>query len=344
MFRAADSRQDDERKAQLLKLYWNRASVKRELKSLQRERHELLDRLKDQEGAIARAREQLDGLERLLVNPIAAANAMVYFQLRNIWRVASIKLEQFSGELEQQRLARERRELQEASLSKRQRRLAAIEDRMNELRSERNALTARAEKLETGLAAMNFLVRLFRARSAEGKIAAIRAQEQQLSDQIADQQTLSDKIEGEPLPEVEDLSIESRRVVNTAIIALAQHLVVHFSGNRLAELARESMHKTVGDMRFGDKRECDRMVENIRSRIADLKEETRLADLVKKRAAMIVRELDYRNDTDSRPGPFSVPKIAPSINQDNNGRRGTDAPIKVNVMTDDYWDLSRFLR
>ncbi len=340
----AESSQKDPRKAQLLKLYWNRASVKRELKSLQKERHELLDRLKDQEGAIARAREQLDGLERLLVNPIAAANAMVYFQLRNVWRVASQKLEQFSSELEQQRLGRERRAMHEAALSKRQRRLAAIEDRATELRGERTVLDARAEKLAARIENMNGLIRLFKGRRLTAKLERIRAKSAALTEQLNEQQILSDKIEGEPLPEVEGLSVESRRIVNTAVIALAQHLVVHFSANRLAEYARDAMHKTVGDMRFGDRRECDRMVESIRSRIADLKEETQLADLVKKRAAMIVRELTYANDSDSLPSAFSVPQIMPSLNDDRNGRRGSDAPIKVNVISEDYWDLSRFLR
>lgn len=335
---------DDPRKAQLLKLYWNRASVKRELKSLQKERHDLLDRLKDQEGAIARAREQLDGLERLLVNPIAAANAMVYFQLRNIWRVAASKLDQFSGELENQRMTRERKSLHEAALAKRQRRLAAIEDRVNEIRGERNALTARAEKLEARLAAMNPLKRLFRKGTILARIERIRAKAAALEQQLQDQQDLSDKIEGEPLPEVEGLSVESRRIVNTAVIALAQHLVVHFSGNRLAQVAREAMHKTVSDMRFGDKRECDRMVENIRSRIADLKEDSKLADVVRKRAALIAPELKYRDDTDSMPSAFCVPQISPSLSHSSNGRRDTDAPIKVNVIADDYWDLSRFLR
>ena len=340
----ADSSQTDDRKAQLLKLYWNRAGVKRELKSLQNERHELLDRLKEQESAIARAREQLDGLERLLVNPIAAANAMVYFQLRNVWRVAAQKLEQFSTELEQQRLNRERAKVQEASLSKRQRRLAAIEDKLNELRSERGGLNARVEKLQAKVAGMNAIVKLFKGRSMRAQIEQLGVQAEQLDEQLSNQQSLSDKLEGEPLPEVEGLSLESRRIVNTAVIALAQHLVVHFSANNLAISARDAMHKTVGDMRFGDRRECDRMVESIRSRIADLKEETQLADLVKKRAAMIARELKYRDETDSRPSAFSVPLIMPSLNDDKNGRRGADAPIKINVIADDFWDLSGYLR
>ena len=342
MFGASASHKDP-RMEQLLKLYWNRAGVKRELKSLQKERHELLDRLKDQEGAIERAREQLDGLERLLVNPIAAANAMVYFQLRNIWRIASMRLEQFSTELEQQRLSRERKLLHEAALSKRERRLAAIEDNVRSIRAERGGRKDQVQKLEARFAAMNSLLRLFKGRGLRSEIEEHEAEILSLSKQLGELQELGEKIEGEPLPEVEELSVESRRIVNTAIIALAQHLIVHFSANRLAETAREAMQKTVGDMRFGDRRECDRMVESIRARIADLKEESCLADLVKKRAAMIAKDLKYRNDSDSIPSVFSTQLIMPSPIKSENGRRSTDAPISVNVIADDYWDLGRYL-
>jgi hypothetical protein len=340
----AESSQEEHRKAQLLKLYWNRASVKRELKSMRKERDELLERMKDQEGAIARAREQLDGLERLLVNPIAAANAMVYFQLRNIWRVAATKLEQFSSELELQRLNRERRVMHEAAISKRQRRLAAIEDKVNELRTEQTAMRARAEKLTEQLSQMNALVRLFRGRRLQAKIDGLHANAAAVEDLLQQQQALSDKIEGEPLPEVESLSIESRRLVNTAIIALAQQLVMHFSVNNLAQSAHDSMRRNVGEMRFGDRRECDRLVESIRSRIADLKESSQLPDLVKKRSTMIARDMKFPKESDTLPSAFSVPEILPSLDQEQKGRRGADAPIRINVIADDFWDLSRFLR
>ena len=114
---------------ELLKLYWNRADVKRELKGLRRERFELLDKIKEQEGAILRAQEQLEGLERLLTNPLAAANAMVYFQLRHLWRVGAQRLDQFARELQTQREKRERVQLQDAEIAKRQRRLEAVRKR-----------------------------------------------------------------------------------------------------------------------------------------------------------------------------------------------------------------------
>ena len=108
MLSALIERDDNPTSEQLLKLYWNRASVKRELRAIKQERFELLDKLKEQEGAIVRAQEQLEGLERLLTNPLAAANAMVYFQLRHLWRVGAQRLEQFGKELQVQREKRER--------------------------------------------------------------------------------------------------------------------------------------------------------------------------------------------------------------------------------------------
>jgi DNA repair exonuclease SbcCD ATPase subunit len=335
---------EDTRTERLLKLYWNRAGVKRELKSLKAERYELLDKLKDQEDAITRAREQLDGLERLLVNPIAAANAMVYFQLRNIWRIASQRLEQFSTELETQRQKRERKQLHDAALAKRARRLAAVSENVATFSDKLQTVRAEAQQLERNLESMNFIVKLFRGKATRSKLSFHAEELQTLGERIEELKDLSDKIEGEPLPEVEGLSVESRRTINTAVIALAQHLVLHFSPNKLALLARDAMTKTVVDMRFGDRRECDRMVESIRGRIADLKQEEKLADLVRQRAGMLSKELQYRNANDAVPTPFSTPTIAALIDDKHLARRSTDAPVHVNVLADDYWDLSRFLR
>src|SRR5512145_3435147 len=136
---------------ELLKLYWNRADVKRELKALRRERFELLDKLKEQEGEIQRAQEQLEGLERLLTNPLAAANAMVYFQLRHLWRVGAQRLEQFGRELQTQREKRERAQLQEAETAKRQRRLEAVREKIVGLTEKRQGAAEEQARLELEL-------------------------------------------------------------------------------------------------------------------------------------------------------------------------------------------------
>jgi hypothetical protein len=246
MLGALLERQNEEPAEQLLRLYWNRASVKRELKALRRERFELLDKVKEQEGAIVRSQEQLQGLERLLTNPLAAANAMVYFQLRHLWRIGAQRLEQFGKELQAQREKRERAQLHEAAMAKRKRRLDAITEKVQGLNEKRGLVTEEVARLEQRLARMNRLVRLFRARRLKRHIAGLQNGRQVLEERLAELGELAEKIQGEPLPEPEDLSLESRRHINTAIIALAQHIGVHFAEHDLASLASTATERAVG--------------------------------------------------------------------------------------------------
>ena len=348
MLGALLERQTEESSDQLLKLYWNRAGVKRELKALRRERFELLDKLKEQEGAIVRAQEQLEGLERLLTNPLAAANAMVYFQLRHLWRIGAQRLEQFGRELQTQREKRERLQLHESEMAKRNRRLDAIKEKLNGLAEKRRLVTDEQARLEQQLERMNALFRLFRGAGIKRQIAGIQSGRAMLEEKLAEFKDLAEKIQGEPLPEPEELSLESRRLINTAIIALAQHLVAHFSEHDLAQLAKTSTERAVGDMKFGDRRDCDRMVERVREKVEELKQQKTLADHVKRRAELLRTEIKYRNDTDSVPSVDTLQYVsralaAPTTEVDLS-RRATDAPLRINVLADDYWNLLSVMR
>jgi hypothetical protein len=350
MLNALLERQSPEPNEQLLKLYWNRADVKRELKALRRERFELLDKLKEQEGAIVRAQEQLEGLERLLTNPLAAANAMVYFQLRHLWRVAAQRLEQFGRELQTQREKRERSQLQDAEIAKRKRRLGAVTEKVTGLKDKKRGAAEELARLEKKLEGMNRFLRLFRGAVLKRRIEGLRNGCLMLDEKLDELKALAEKIQGEPLPEPEGLSLDSRRLINTAVIALAQHLVVHFSEHDLASLAKTSTERAVADMKFGDRRDCDRMVERIREKIDELKQQKTFADNVKRRTDQLLTEVKYRNDTDSVPSIDCVQMIGrtPGAQSNDNeidlARRTTDAPLRINVVADDYWDLLSVMR
>jgi hypothetical protein len=333
---------------ELLKLYWNRADVKREVKALRRERFELLDKLKEQEGAILRAQEQLEGLERLLTNPLAAANAMVYFQLRHLWRIGAQRLEQFGRELQTQRDKRERAQLHDAETAKRQRRLEAVKEKIAGLTEKRRATADEHARLEQQLASMNRFVRLFRSGGLKRQIAGVESGRQMLEEKLEEHLALTEKIQGEPLPEPEGLSLDSRRLINTAVIALAQHLVVHFSEHDLASLAKTSTERAVADMKFGDRRDCDRMVERVREKIEELKQQKTFADQVKRRADLLLTEVKYSNETDSVPSVEGLQLInrmpGAQVNELEMARRTSDAPLRINVVADDYWDLLSVMR
>ncbi len=344
MLAATVNRDSEGQDEQLLRLYWNRAAVKKELAELRKERHELLDRLKQQEGAVVRAQEQLEALERLLTNPLAAANAMVYFQLRHLWRVASQRLQQFALELRMQQEKRERDKLHGKILAKRDRRLKATEEKIKSLALQRTDMLRELKELESNWDRSNVVVQLFRRRNMRKRREELNNSLVQSRQQLEEIEYLKDKIAHEALPEPNGLSIETRRAINRALIALAQHLVVHFSDHNLASLAKTAVNKPVTDMKFGDRRDCDRMVEKIRECLELLRNQKDLAEQVKARAAMIGPHLRYRNDSDSVPAPDGVADIAMYVRTpDAPSRRDADAPIRVNVLEQEYWDIYSIL-
>lgn len=326
----------------LLRLYWNRAGVKRELVTLKREHFELLEKLEEQEGAILRAQSQLEGLERLLTDPLAAANAMVYFQLRHMWRAGALKVQQFGSELRLQREKREREQLHNAILAKRNRRMEAIRIKLKELLQKRKQVIEESLRLEKRFARMNIFARLFGGPRLKNHIQALGQNRAALDERIEEFNEVIEKIQGEPLPDPEGLSLESRRLINLAVIALAQHLVVHFSEHDLARLSRKATRRSVGDMKFGDRRVCDQMVERIRERINDLNADRQLADRVKRRADRLVNEVVYGHDSDAIPVHSGLAETPVLVTRES-GDQMTGPPLRVNVLEDDFWDLSQML-
>ncbi len=195
---------------------------------------------------------------------------------------------------------------------------------------------------------MNTLVRLFRAGALKRQIAGLASGRQMLEEKLEELRALTEKIQGEPLPEPEGLSLDSRRLINTAVIALAQHLVVHFSEHDLASLAKTSTERAVADMKFGDRRDCDQMVERIREKIEELKQQKTFADQVKRRTDLLLAEVKYRNESDSVPAVEGLQLInrTPAAQADEleMARRTSDAPLRINVVADGYWDLLAVMR
>jgi hypothetical protein len=342
MLAALKQRNNRPEQESLLELYWNRAGVKRELVSLKREHYELLEKLEQHEGAIMRAESQLEGLERLLTDPLAAANAMVYFQLRHMWRVCALKVQQFSKELRMQRDKRERLQLHNAVLAKRNRRLEAIETKLEQLGQKRENALDESRRLEKRLERLNFISRLFAGPGLRNRIQGSKQNCAALDERIDEFNDVVAKIRGEPLPEPDGLSLESRRLINVATIALAQHLVVHFSEDGLASQARKATKCSVADMKFGERRVCDQLVERIRQRIDELNRQKNLADLVKRRADTLVSKVGYRYESDATPTREGLSVIALSPDSQEIDDLA-NPPLKVNVLQDDYWDLSQVL-
>jgi hypothetical protein len=145
------------------------------------------------------------------------------------------------------------------------------------------------------------------------------------------------EIEDRQPPSFTDLSVDGKRIVNTAVIAYCQQLVNQLSTGGLALLAKETTAKSVFEMRYGSREDCVRLMSLLREArgvlqrdnddLADLKERT---DAVRSSAA-------YRGDSDTIPltdsiGTLSAP-ATPVSGLESINRTG------INVLVDDYWNV-----
>ncbi|HEY0682129.1 MAG TPA: hypothetical protein VGD45_07360 [Steroidobacter sp.] len=329
---------EDER---LLQLYWNRAELKKELTRLQDERHKLLEQLRNHEATFVRHSEQLLHLEEFLGNPETGAHALVYFQLRSLWRATSAKVARFAQQLQQQQAEREQRRLHIEFDRTRRQQLADFDRRIGSARSRAETLDAQVKLEEARLEKMRGFWNYARRRKLAEQIEAERAEWDLAMTEVTDLSDDRTALEDKPPPPLEGISIDGRRIVNTAVIAYAQQLVATMSGGGLAVLAKETTTKRVFDMQYGTREECARLMLLLREALAAIKNEKDDLSGLKERTDALRAVAAYRSDADTVPltdsiGTMPMPPALVS---------GLEAGNKagVNVLVDDYWDLYQAL-
>jgi len=330
--------EQDER---LLQLFWNRAELKKELTRLQDERLKLLEQIRKQETATARAKEHVQVLEEYLGNPEIAVHALVYFQLRAVWRTAAARLGRFAEQLKQQQTDREQRRQVIEFDQTRRRELADFDRRIHDARSRADMLEAQIKLMEAKLTAMRGFWNYFRRRSLAEEIEAERVQWDQAVTLVTDLSDDRTNLEETPPPEFPGISVDGRRVVNTAVIAYAQQLVAALAAGGLAMLAKETTSKRLFDVRYGSPTDCARLMTLLRDVLAMLNDEAENLSGLKERTDAVRAAASYRSDADTVPltdsiGTLPVP-TAPVSGLETANRAG------VNVLVDDYWDLYQSL-
>ena len=325
---------DEER---LLQLFWNRAELKKELSRLQQEHHFLLEEIKKQEALALRAEEKLEELQEHLGDPDVAMHALAYFQLRALWNSCAAKLERFAEQLYTQQHERERRRYLIEFDQMRRRQLAEIDGRLKEARAEADTLEAQLKLMESELASMHGFWNYFRRKRVTEEIDTVRTQWDVAATRVTDLSDDRNDIEDRQPPALSDLSIDGKRIVNTAVIAYAQQLVIQLSGG-LAVLAKETTAKSVYDMRYGTREDCVRLMALLREARNILQRETEDLAGLKERTDALRSAAAYRSDADTIPltdsiGTMGAPATPVSGLESINKLGG------IHVLVDDYWNV-----
>ena len=339
--RGRDARREDEDR--LLKLYWNRAELKKEYSELRKERTWLNEQLKEKDAEIGRAHEQLDSLESMLTNPASALNAVVHFQLRALWRASHQKLTQLASELRTQQEERERRKQTREYNQDKQRRLRELDESIEAQQA--IVSTRRAERYDLAeqvdrLTAFWFFFKRRQLRqnldAAEQAFATARTELNALRDERA-------KVDAEPWPQYSGLSLESRRTINAAVIALAQQLFIHFAAESLALMAKAAMQKPVHEMGYGSIEECNSLIDRIGKALAATTADREYARELRQRGAHILGAATFRKESDAAPVASSIGSVGEGYEGQALASRLDLATLEVNVLAEDYWDVYRAL-
>jgi DNA repair exonuclease SbcCD ATPase subunit len=324
-----DSSLEDER---LLALFRNRIELKKELNALDEERHQLLDRLKLQEGATMRVEEQLGQLEQYLGRPDEGYKSIAYFQLRAVWRTASRRLQHFSAELARQQKDRERRQ-QLAKFERIQgQRIGEIDREINEARVLSDELQSEQRLDRKQLEGMRGFWNYFRRRRLVERINNRAARLDAVLTELAELGDRREEIDTEPPPLFEGMSVEGRRAVNLAVLGFAECLYDRLALKGLADLARQSTVKRVYETSYGEREACESLIRGATSAIAELEQMQEDLPEIKSRTDRLRRSVSYKAETDVTPAPESVPPI-----KSRNGRES------ANVLLDEYWDIYKSL-
>lgn len=327
---------------QLLRLFWNRAELKKEFAKLRRERDRLTDQLRQQEGATLRAQQRLEQIEGMLAEPLRAANAAVFYQLRGVWHQCRRRLARLAGDLVTRQQQREQEHARQHGEPQREPAVVAIERRLDELAQRRRSLEDDLAHLVRRREALAGIWHYFKRRhllaqqhAVEASLASLAAQQER--QQVARDERLA-RLEGGETR----LSVEGRRMVNLSVIALAQELLLHFQQHGIARLAREAATRKLGDVSYGSAEECRalaRQVEQVQRALEGIGD---LPSRVRRRAEALAREAHYRRDTDTVPvaGSFDLVPLDPG---QTSAAAGPQASLQANILAEEYWDVYNVL-
>ncbi len=319
---------DEER---LMQLFQNRAGLKKAYADLKDEFHLLRDRLKQQEGATIRVQEQLDALGDLLADPRTGFGALVFFQLRGLWKICHQQLSGFAVELTRQQEARETAKHQSECEVAKNTRLADVDQRLQSAAGDADLQRERLGTAQGELKRLTALWHYFERRRRQKSLEALRQLVVLADAAVGDLHAERSAISNESLSEFPGLSLGARRSINLAIISYAESLCEHVDAFGLAARAKEAVARRVHEMSFGTRADCEGYMQRVQKAQAAVANHKQITSGVKVKLERLRATCEYRNTADTVPTADSLAAATAAT------------PPSWNVLAEDYWDLYNLL-
>jgi hypothetical protein len=324
-----DEREAEQRDGRMMHLFRNRIELKKSFSNAQDEIQRLKDRVKQQEGATARVQELLQGLEERLAQPESGYQALVFYQLKDLWSLGQRLLRQFTAELEAQQVERERKnffaDFNRRMFARRQ----AVDSEYLQAEAQAADRRARVTEYERAVAGLQRFWHYFRRRALRRELQAAGVQVVLAEQALADARAARDALAGEQ-PEFTGLSIDARRAINLAAIAYGHLLRDRLTRTGLFEPTQSaSGRREPAADEYGSRTRCERMMGDIQRARLLLEQRSDVPAEVRARSDALRKLAQYRGEEDSVPEPAS---LAPHA-----------SGAAAQVLSEDCWEIYRVL-
>lgn len=292
--------------ARLIQLFRNRAELKKTLADAQDEVHRMKDRVKLQEAATLRVREQLHRLEAFLGQPVSGLHCLVHYQLRELWDTGNKQIAALVQDLAKAREERERKQF-----------LADLNRRLFERQQGARAAAARAENaaadarmrlasVQTALAASQRWWQYFRRRELLRRRMALETETAATELELQEARAELVKIEEEGGARYPGLSLDARRMLNLTILAAAQTLALRVVPHTLVARMVGAMSRSEPQMEGGPEAAMSGMQEIARARAALMQNPQGLAVDARRLADHLAANVQYRLPGETQPTDESL--------------------------------------
>jgi hypothetical protein len=327
---------EDER---LLQLFWNRVELKKEFSRLQDENYSLLQQLKKESAEHQQAQQRLRELEEFLGDPEHGSTALVYYQLRALWLLASKRLAELCLELTEQQLERERTLQQIEFDQNRQRRLGEQDKAILDMRSQVDSLDARIALIQNQLQGLRWFWHRKKQQILRAQLEPLHAELAQVNAELLASEQQRESLAAAATPDFSGLTVEGKRLVNTATLAYAQQLLVRIGNDGLALMAKEASLRQVTDVQYGSAQECQQWLSMLQQALHTLRAQPRDLQLLKLHTQRLRSNAFYRSAHETLPVPESIGAVAVRVRGSATEPALSPLSEDINVLLDDYWDL-----
>jgi hypothetical protein len=327
---------DEER---LMQLFQNRAGIKKAYGDLKDEFHLLRDRLKQQEGATIRVQEQLDALGELLGDPKTGFSALVFFQLRALWKTCHQQLSTFATDLTRQQEAREAAKHKADTEAAKNSRLAEVDRRLQGAAAAADAERQSLAAAQLEISRLTAFWHYFKRRRRQKSLELLRNQVVVADAAAGDLHAERSAIEHEALADFPGISLTARRNINLAIISFAELLCEQVDAYGLAARAKEAVARRVHEMSFGTRAECEGFMQRVQQAQVVVANPKTITGVLKAKLDRLRASCEYRNNADTVPTADSLAPPAPELGKPAK----SPGAAAWNVLAEDYWDLYTLL-